>query len=381
MQALFSFRFFAAMAVGMQQCNNMACMPGGYTLVPVVFVPPQKMMAPGQWSCPMTPSGMITPNGMMTPSGALTPTCHQPNHYSSASTAVPSGAQSPLCDEDLSDEEDGDSDEACAELSAQIEAGGVARQAAIEALVGNVAELSFDASACRVVQKAIEFGEEEEGVALSAELQGSVRESIRSPHANHVVQKMVEVLPPASLGSVVEEILGAGAEVARHRYGCRVLCRLVLRHSETPIVHMDELIEELLSDASDLARHTFGHHVIEMVLQAGNSHQRHGIFGSLSSDLPRNAKNRNATYVVERALTSCDAEDRSMMVQELIGTPNSLVSLVENQFGCYVAKALLKVSDETFHKMLSHIDVAAPKLEKNKYGRRLMEELRQIQAC
>merc|ERR1712224_186345 len=277
---------------GMEQCN-VACVPAGYTLVPVpvVFVPPQKMMVPGQWSCPMTPTGM------MTPSGAMTPTCHQPNHYSNASTAVPSGAQSPLHCEDHSDDEDeGDADEACAEPSSQIEAGGVARQAAIEALVGNIAELAFDASACRVVQKAIEFGEEEEVVALCSELQGSVRDAIRSPHANHVVQKMVEVLPASSLGFVVEEILGAGAEVARHRYGCRVLSRLLQRHGETSVAHMDDLIEELLCDASDLARHTFGHHVIEMVLQAGSTHQRHQLFCSLSHDLMHNAKNRNATY-------------------------------------------------------------------------------------
>merc|ERR1719238_1371323 len=179
---------------------------------------------------------MMTPNGMMTPTETMTPTCHQSNHFSNASTAVPSGAQSPLCCEDNSDDEDeGDADEACAELSAQIEAGGVARQAAIEALVGNIDELAFDASACRVVQKAIEFGEEEEVVALSSELQGRVREAIRSPHANHVVQKMVEVLPASSLGFVVEEILGAGAEFARHRYGCRVVCRLVQRHSEASV--------------------------------------------------------------------------------------------------------------------------------------------------
>jgi len=230
-------------------------------------------------------------------------------------------------------------------------------------------------------KKAIEFGEEEEVVALCSELQGRVREAIRSPHANHVVQKMVEVLPASSLGFVVEEILGAGAEVARHRYGCRVLSRLLQRHREASVAHMDEFIEELLSDASDLARHTFGHHVIEMVLQTGSVYQRHMIFCSLSSDLTRNAKNRNATYVVERALTSCEDEDRRNLVQELIGTPDCLVSLVENQFGCYVAKALLKISGESFHKMLSHIDTAGPKLQKSKYGRRLLEELKQIQAC
>merc|ERR1712046_192923 len=116
---------------------------------------------------------------------------------------------------------------------------------------------------------------------------------------------------------------------------------------------------------------------IEMVLQTGSVYQRHTIFSSLSSELTRNAKNRNATYVVERALTSCEEEDRRALVQELIGSPDCLVSLVENQFGCYVAKALLKTS---FHKMLSHIEAAAPKLQKSKYGRRLMEELKRIQA-
>merc|ERR1719174_912785 len=160
-------------------------MPTGYTLVPVMVVSPQKMMPPGQWSCPMTPTGMLTPTGMMTPSGAMTPTCHQAKQYSTASTALPSEMQSQMHSEDNSDDEgEEDVDEACAELAAQIEAGGVARQAAIEALVGSVPDLAFDASACRVVQKALEFGEEEELVSLSMELQGRVREAIRSPHAN-----------------------------------------------------------------------------------------------------------------------------------------------------------------------------------------------------
>merc|ERR1711907_635576 len=166
--------------------------------------------------------------------------------------------------------------------------------------------------------------------------------------------------------------------------GCRVMCRLVQRHNEASVACMDELIEELLSsqtDAADLARHTFGHHVIEMALQTGDACQRHKVCCSLSSDLMRDAKNRNATYVVERALSSCNDEDLNIMVQELIGTPDSLISLVENQFGCYVAKALLKVSDEILDKMLSLIEATAPKLQKSKYGRRLMEELKRTQAC
>jgi hypothetical protein len=366
------------MAFAMEQCN-VACMTAGYTLVPVMVVSPQKMMAPGQWSCPMSPTGMLTPNGMMTPSGAMTPTCHKVNQYSNASTAFPSEMQSHLQSEDNSDDEE-DVDEACIELSAQIEAGGLARQAAIEALIGNVPDLAFDASACRVVQKALEFGEEEEVVALSLELHGSLREAIRSPHANHVVQKLVEVLPLPSLSFVAEEMLGAGPEIARHRYGCRVLCRLVERHAGTTAAHMDELVEELLAEGAELARHTFGHYVIEMILQTGNAYQRRQICAALRVELMRNAKNRSATYVVEKALAICDEEDRRSMIQELFGSPESLVSLVENQFGCHVAKAFLKMQGVFCHDIISLIDAAAPKLQKSKYGRRLLEELKQIQA-
>merc|ERR1719183_827910 len=110
-------------------------------------------------------------------------------------------------------------------------------------------------------------------------------------------------------------------------------------------------------------------------------YQRHNVCSTLSLDLMCNAKNRNASYVVESALNSCEDEVRHMLLQQLIGTPDSLVSLVENQFGCYVAKALLKFPGETFHKMLSQIEAAAPELQKSKYGRRLMQELNRTQAC
>jgi len=284
-------------------------------------------------------------------------------------------------EENSDDEGEEDVDEACTELSAQIEAGGLARQAAIEALVGSVPDLAFDASACRVVQKAIEFGEEEEVVSLCLELQGRIRDAIRSPHANHVIQKLVEVLPQPSLGFVVEEMLGAGPEVARHRYGCRVLCRLVERHFCRPVAHMDELIEELLAEGAELSRHTYGHYVIEMILQTGSAHQRRQICTALRVEVMRNAKNRSATYVIEKALTICDEEDQRIMIQDLLGSPESLVSLVENQFGCHVAKALLKMRGVFFDEMISHIHAAAPQLQKNKYGRRLLEEFKQIHSC
>jgi hypothetical protein len=78
-----------------------------------------------------------------------------------------------------------------------------------------------------VVQVALEASGREAKEALVAELHGRVREAILSPHANYVVQKIVEVLPVPLASFVVAELSGAAAGTARLNFGCRVLCRLL----------------------------------------------------------------------------------------------------------------------------------------------------------
>jgi len=127
--------------------------------VPVMMMPAPTMLS-GQMT-PMLPSGQMTPvcQGQMTPmtSMQLPAKMAPPGQWSSsASTTAPSGVCSGDCSADCSDAgsdfgDDGDVADACAELLEQIQAGGDARDAAIEALEGSVDELAFDASACRVV--------------------------------------------------------------------------------------------------------------------------------------------------------------------------------------------------------------------------------------
>merc|ERR1719198_639847 len=135
---------------------------------------------------------------------------------SNASTALPSGA----CSEVASDvDENEDTAEACAELIEQLEAGGESHEAAIEAISGSVVDLAFDAAACRVVQKALETADEHVATALAQEMQGHIRDAIKCPHANHVVQKLLDTIAADKTSFVVKELMGAAAELSRHRYG------------------------------------------------------------------------------------------------------------------------------------------------------------------
>jgi hypothetical protein len=326
----------------------------------------------------MNMCGQMLPVGCMTPvAGCMTPVpmlqkSAPPADLSKASTTLPSGA----CSETASEAGDmEDTAEACAELIEQLEAGGEARAAAIEAISGSVVDLAFDAAACRVVQKAFETAEMHVAIALAQEMQGHIREAIKCPHANHVVQKLLDIIPAEESIFVVKELVGA-VDLAKHRYGCRVVCRAVKVHAGLEACQETrDFIDELIPEVAELSRHTFAHYVVEAILECGSADQKHEVACALRSDLMRSAKNRSATYVVEKALLCCDAHDREAIAAELFGSAEALLELVENQFGCHLAKALPRLQVH-FQQAQRYLPEAAPLLQKSKYGRRVLQEYR-----
>jgi len=216
-------------------------------------------------------------------------------------------------------------------------------------------------------------------VALVTALHGHVREAINSPHANYVVQKVVELMTPAQASFVIEEVRGNAAAVARHRFGCRVLCR-VLEHCSMGNGLVNALVEEMLIDAPALCRHTFGNYVMQHVLEFGAPDQRHTIAMALLQDV-RSAKNRNASHVLEKALEVCPPNDRCALAEHLLSSPQplDLVTLAEHQFGCFVVRALLRLPAQFAQQARACLEPHTSQLEASRHGRKVLEELRLLQ--
>ena len=62
------------------------------------------------------------------------------------------------------------------------------------------------------------------------------------------------------------------------------------------------------NDIQDLCRHNFGHHVVQSVLEHGHEKHRKVVANILKADLLSFAKHRNASYLVEKALSYCAVE-------------------------------------------------------------------------
>jgi len=240
---------------------------------------------------------------------------------------------------------------------------------------GVARRLAFEPAGCRTLQLALDNLDRRAGAEVAEALKGQVIEAIRSPHANYVVQKIIKVLTPEEAPFVVQEVSQASWDLARHEYGCRIYCRL-LEHAASE-QSTSRLIDSVLGETEELLRHTFGHHVVECALEHGLPHQRKMIIDAIRRSPLRNAWNRNAAYVVEKALMYGNEEDRNNLAMDLLANPASdIAALARSQYGSMVVRAILRMSEPIATKAQECIRNPASliQLKATKHGRRLLED-------
>merc|ERR1712048_934151 len=202
---------------------------------------------------------------------------------------------------------------------------------------------------------------------LASCLHGCVQEATRSMHGNYVVQEIVKELPSATTAWIPQELMGAGSEVARHRFGCRILCRL-LEHYAPSDDYAIALFTEVFAETPALMRHAYGTYVVRHGLEFGLPNHRQQILYALWPDVVGNARHQHGCRVVEAALTFCAEEDRDALAGELTSNPINLASLAKSVSGRHVVKALLRMphwSSVTADQLQSFVS----EIREAKYGK------------
>jgi len=225
------------------------------------------------------------------------------------------------------------------ELLRMLDADEASRHTAISCLQGRVLSLSLDNVGCRVIQRALEVCSTQQQIALIGELHGSVLDLVWSPHGNYVVQKIINLSPSAHSSFIPQELAGTAGDVARAKFGCRVIMRLF----EQSVMDTATLaiVDELLLDATAICRHEFAHHTIETLLKFGLPEHRHAIAETLLQNLWENARDRSATYVIKAVFGHCGWEDRCALVEGLMKKGEYGFRLLKaSEWGIHVLKTL-----------------------------------------
>lgn len=263
----------------------------------------------------------------------------------------------------------GDPHEMAGKLLRQLQAGGEEQWSALSLFQ----HFAFSSQVTSLAAQAVlEQASGQDAALLASSMQGHVRRASKSKHANYVMQKIVEVMPMARASFVAEELSGVAHETACHRFGCRLLCRILEHWSQSDAATL-ELLDELLVNAEELCSHTFGSYVIRHILEFGLPEHKHRVAAALLPEAAWLAKHRLASHVVEAALRSCSAEDQQALAEALLANQH-VAALSTNQFGRHVVRALLAMP-ATKEQVENALREVAGQIKYSRFGKSVLQSL------
>lgn len=218
------------------------------------------------------------------------------------------------------------------------------------AITGNVWRLSQDPQGSREVQHALEQAAADISDItvddVAAELGGHVMEAMRCPHANFVLQKCITPGAPNATRWLLEELMSEGpdaiCQVARHRFGCRVIERLLEICDPEQVA---PLADQLLDDALALCTHPYGNYTMQHLLAHGQRKHRHGLAEILQTNAANVGSNFYGSAVVGQAMKHVDHEDQVDLARALLHVPGLLVSMARSKHGHSAARLAMQALD------------------------------------
>jgi len=212
---------------------------------------------------------------------------------------------------------------------------------------GRVWALAQDPCGSRRVQQALEeAADDQERAGLAMELRGHVLEALQCPHANHVLQKCIVSMRTQALQFVLDELMHPCPEqvvqVARHKYGCRILQRL-LEHCRMDQLH--RLVAELMASAVSLSKHAYANFVIQHLFEYGTQEQRCRLTGIFEHHAKALGKDDHGRAVLSKALSHVGSEERTSLARALLQEQGLLVRMARTRHGHAAVKSVLMALD------------------------------------
>lgn len=245
-------------------------------------------------------------------------------------------------------------------------------------VTGHVWQLSLRQRGSRAVQEAIELcSTDEEREAIASELAGHIWEAVRCPHANFVVQRLIVALKPSACQFIIDEIMKPGSKsvgyLARHKYGCRTLQRLLEHCSQQQTL---PIIEGLLAEVVPLSRHPYGNYVVQQLFEHGNNEQRVCAVQKLVKNVVLVASDCNGGAVLLKAMMNTSKQEQSLLAHAMATESGLVLSIARSRYGHAVAQMVFSALSEPCRSCLARELVAhSEELRASRYGRLLLNSL------
>mmetsp|Transcript_136268 Transcript_136268/g.339807 ORF Transcript_136268/g.339807 Transcript_136268/m.339807 type:complete len:430 (+) Transcript_136268:52-1341(+) len=188
----------------------------------------------------------------------------------------------------------------------------------------------------------------EDQKAFIAEFRGHVAEGLRCPNANYLLQKVISSCDHDLLWPIINEITGKGhrsvAHVACHKYGCRIIQRLI---EHCPGEQMRSLVEILFEEFLDISRHAYGNFVVQNLLQHLAQDQRSRLVELVEKHVLELASHQHGCAVLGAALEHGDLADKCRLAEMVLEDSDQVSFMAGTKHGRSIITNLLHALDGT----------------------------------
>jgi mRNA-binding protein PUF3 len=179
----------------------------------------------------------------------------------------------------------------------------------------------------------------EQQAELTKELAADVYKVITDQNGNHVIQKVIELVPRQYLDFIMNALRGQVTTLSTHQYGCRVVQRMMEYGTEADKA---AIVRELHPSAHILLTDQFGNYVAQHVIRKGKPEDREKMIRLVMGQLIELCKHKFASNVVE---TCIEAGSPALVteIRERFVTPGEdgtspLPQLMRDNYGNYVIR-------------------------------------------
>ncbi|PFH33316.1 Pumilio-family RNA binding repeat-containing protein [Besnoitia besnoiti] len=230
----------------------------------------------------------------------------------------------------------------------------------------------------RAVQKLIEVCAKLPAASPSTtELLAALRPSIvllaKDANANHVVQKILASFSPARCDFVFAQVKKHCVEISKERHGCCVMQRCI---DAAPPQAKTEILQGIAANALELMQDAFGNYVVQYVLDLQLEGFNGAVTEAVRGRIRELSMQKFSSNVVEKCLMLGTAEQRSLIVEELLAEGDGLKDMLLDLYANYVVQRALTVCPPPVQQqLLSAIQPCLSQLRQTQPGTRVAHKL------
>ncbi|RNF03302.1 pumilio protein 2 [Trypanosoma conorhini] len=250
-----------------------------------------------------------------------------------------------------------------------------------EKVSGRLKEYSFHTYGCRVIQRFLVKASPEIRENILVELKDCIVDCVFDQNANHVAQKIIEVMPEKTQ-FMNEAFLPALKALSRHPYGCRVLQCVFEKCSPVPEVNIRPLLEAVLEHVHEYVMDQYGNYVVQHALLNAPEDLRKRFVEFLIPHVYALSCSKFASNVAEKTIVKANKDELQQIVDILTRPPGGaedgscLVLMMQDPYANYVVQRLLQeVNKQQQQHIAEQTRRHLSNIRRSVYGQHLVQKM------